>query len=74
MKMYDTNGLEAEVVKEQVDILIEAGWTMEPVEKKELETPEPVAEEPVKEEVEPVVEPVIEPEKKSSGKRSIGGK
>jgi hypothetical protein len=71
MKMYDTNGLEAEVVKEQVDILIEAGWTMEPVEKKELETPapEPVVEEPVKE-----VEPVIEPEKKSSGKRSIGGK
>lgn len=46
MKMYDTNGLEADVVKEQVDILIEAGWTMHPVEETEKKSVEETEKKP----------------------------
>ncbi len=71
MKLYNDDGVEVNVEKEQVDLFFEAGWSVDP--------PKPKIKKEVVTKVEPEVIPEPEPEiftpsekiKKSRSKRKI---
>ena len=82
MKMYNEEGSEVYVEKDQKDIFLEAGWLVEPPgENSELSESEEISENEVVEEIEEVAEPVepVEPVKpktvkKTSPKKKIARK